>query len=1045
MSDQHEEISMSHSKLTWPLFAPLHLQDTSGTNILLPSDWVETPDDQRYDFSGKLNSTLGDFPRSIPSADMNEPGIPDSEFQRYFYNEIFMTSSELLLVANFTSNSPLMGKLFSLVETSDEKKFIFDKSPRVVQMEILELLSDIYPNTILKDAAIQDPSMDGGPCLSLQWIQIPCHDMSQSELVFDFKARSNGGNVATTSHDIYFESWILRYFVVLDPSMDGELRLRVQWTMQKPCRDMSPPDLGFVMDFHPRSNGRSVASASHDIYSERILSYMAALDSMDGELSLKVKLMQIPRHDVFPPFNPRSNEETVATRSQNCIAIPFSKETNTRKISDNKCKSMRYSISLETIEALRSMRMEDAVMKLGISKSTLKRKCRELGISNWQRPKEKKDNCSITKQTLAIKSAQGTQDPTVIDPSVSTQVLGVAGNLSLSDSARLNPPPFISVSCNAGEYLKQTARGKPEEISVIISELYTPLPVGDLPGSSVLIEALVSAARNVQATLVDQLLSMDPFHPRAMVQEANPVLKFLENCPINVVAFCEAIKNYIVTSYELALAQGDQSIGFSAVLEEARLHVESLTLKQSNLNDCVLESKSGLEHTRLEIEHYETQLADLRSRHQKERLALGEIERNLDCTTQELFDAKRSLDDLSDHLKMLEKAVDNSRNELRFSECGKEHPQCTTSLISRIATSSHLPHSEEHPFLSLPNPLSSHLPPLKIKVSSYKMKYASSLQHSLLFSSTEESSPSHIKTRGTDETNPSRFFCSPWEGGVMYKKAKAENNVTKEIEAEAKKYIFNNIWRINQLEKIKIKDYIFDEEKDPREVLVEIYIQHVNRSSMLTLKPGKWIDADIINTIVNKLTLEQVKLYPNMEMQAWYLPTYFSQIILAGNFKPQHLANSYFGAGRYTGKLSACEKVYIPFNTGNNHWLLCMINFRCKCINILDPLSTKALNQQQEEEVRTLANSLQLILKCHHVSDNIPKIDDFPIERLDWVPQQNNSHDCGLYLIKYLEERNLVSGMQYKFDSAEEREKLAMDLFLHEDNTKKHSVLRNVL
>ncbi|KAA8535760.1 hypothetical protein F0562_030738 [Nyssa sinensis] len=741
--------------------------------------------------------------------------------------------------------------------------------------------------------------------------------------------------------------------------MNGELRLQVQWTMQKLCRDMSLPNLLFVMDFNPRSNEGSVASTSHDIYSERILRYAVVLDSsVDGELCLKVKLMQIPRHDVFPPFNPRSNEGIVDTRSQNCTVISLSKETNTRKISDNRCRNKQYSISLDAIEALRSGRMKDAMMKFGISKSTLKRICRELGISNWKRPKEKKDDCSVTKQTLAIKSAQGTQDPTVINPSISTpQVLGVAVNLSLSDSARLNPPPFISVSCNAGEYLKQTARGKPKEIGVFISELYTPLPVGDLPGSSVLIEALVSAARNVQATLVDQLLSMDPFHPRAMVQEANPVLKFLENCSINVVAFREAIKNYIVTSYEFVLTQGDQSAGFSAVLEEACLRVESLTLKRSNLNDCVLESKSGLESTSLEIEHCETQLVDLRSRHQKERLALGEIERNLDCTTQELFDAKKSLDDLSDHRKMLEKVVDNARNELRFSECGKEHPQCTTSLISRIATSSHLPYSEERPFLFLPNPLSSHLPSLKIKVSPYKMKHASSLQHSLLFSSTEESSPSWIKTRVTDETNPSRFFCSPGEGGVRYKKAKAEKNVTKEIEPETKKYIFN-IWSINQLEKINIKDYIFDEEKDPREVLVEIYIQHVNCSSMLTFKPGKWIDADIINTIVGKLTLEQMKLYPNMEMQSWYLPTYFSQTILTGNFELQDLADSYFGPHRYMGKLSACEKVYIPFNTGNNHWLLCIVNFRCKCINILDPLPTKALNQQREEEVRTLANIL---------------------------------------------------------------------------------------
>ncbi|KAA8535762.1 hypothetical protein F0562_030736 [Nyssa sinensis] len=256
--------------------------------------------------------------------------------------------------------------------------------------------------------------------------------------------------------------------------MDGELCLQVQWTMQKPRRDMSPPNLLFVMDFNPRSNRGSVASTSHDIYSERILRYAAVLNSyMDGELSLQVKLMQIPRHHVFPPFNPRSNEGTVATRSQNCT-----------------------------------------ILRGAVSKSTLKRKCRELGISNWQRPKEKKDNCSITKQTLAIKSAQGTQDPIVIDPT--SQVLGVAGNLSLTDSARLNPPFFISASCNAGEYLKQTARGKPEEISVFISKLYTPLTVGDLPGSSILIEALVSATRNVQATLVDQLLSMDPFHPRAL-------------------------------------------------------------------------------------------------------------------------------------------------------------------------------------------------------------------------------------------------------------------------------------------------------------------------------------------------------------------------------------------------------------------------------------------------------------------------------------------------------------------------------------------------
>ncbi|KAA8535756.1 hypothetical protein F0562_030742 [Nyssa sinensis] len=232
-------------------------------------------------------------------------------------------------------------------------------------------------------------------------------------------------------------------------------------------------------------------------------------------------------------------------------------------------------------------------------------------------------------------SYQGIQDLTVVDPSVSThKVLGVADNLSLSDSAlsHLNPP-IISVSCNAGEHLKQTARGKPEEtpqqsIDVIISELYTPLPVGDLPRSSVMMESLVSAAR-----------------------------------------VREAIKNYVVMSYELALAQRYQSIGFSAGFEEARSRVESLIEEQSNLNACVLESKSGLESIKHEIEQSEAQLVDLRSRHQKESLALGETQRKLDCTIQELDDAKICLDGLSlsaNHLKKLEKAVEERKKPTLF-------------------------------------------------------------------------------------------------------------------------------------------------------------------------------------------------------------------------------------------------------------------------------------------------------------------------------------------------------------------------------------------
>ncbi|KAK3026503.1 hypothetical protein RJ639_041800 [Escallonia herrerae] len=87
-------------------------------------------------------------------------------------------------------------------------------------------------------------------------------------------------------------------------------------------------------------------------------------------------------------------------KKSECVTIPSGGQRRKSKFEN--------SITLEEIRQQFGKKNEDAAASLGVSRSTLKRLCRQYGINRWPSSKRNKNNCSLPKPTQMNESTQGT-------------------------------------------------------------------------------------------------------------------------------------------------------------------------------------------------------------------------------------------------------------------------------------------------------------------------------------------------------------------------------------------------------------------------------------------------------------------------------------------------------------------------------------------------------------------------------------------------------------------------------------------------------------
>ena len=144
------------------------------------------------------------------------------------------------------------------------------------------------------------------------------------------------------------------------------------------------------------------------------------------------------------------------------------------------------------------------------------------------------------------------------------------------------------------------------------------------------------------------------------------------------------------------------------------------------------------------------------------------------------------------------------------------------------------------------------------------------------------------------------------------------------------------------------------------------------------LKPKTWLESDIINyyfDILQQSTTEHYFFYT-------YLMAKLHQ---DGDYEYSNVSRWCKNVSVFTKKL-----LFIPINHKNQHWTLAVVNMERRFIVHIDSLGKKERTDIWEVLNRWLADVAR---------DRDISIDHFSFYHYESIPTQNNSYDCGMFVL----------------------------------------------
>ena len=168
--------------------------------------------------------------------------------------------------------------------------------------------------------------------------------------------------------------------------------------------------------------------------------------------------------------------------------------------------------------------------------------------------------------------------------------------------------------------------------------------------------------------------------------------------------------------------------------------------------------------------------------------------------------------------------------------------------------------------------------------------------------------------------------------------------------------------------------------------------ESLSQNSFNTLKPSVWLNDEVIN-IYSKLIITE--LQEKGEKIYCFRSDFMNQLNSEGKF-------SYEKVKRWSrhvpnGDIFELEKLFIPINIDNMHWILAVIYMQEKRIQIYDSYNSPGI---------IYLNNLIEYLKCEY-QDKKNAIGNWKNWNLvscqDDTPSQTNSYDCGVFVCMYIQ------------------------------------------
>lgn len=157
------------------------------------------------------------------------------------------------------------------------------------------------------------------------------------------------------------------------------------------------------------------------------------------------------------------------------------------------------------------------------------------------------------------------------------------------------------------------------------------------------------------------------------------------------------------------------------------------------------------------------------------------------------------------------------------------------------------------------------------------------------------------------------------------------------------------------------------------------------------LRPRTWLNDEVVNFYMAMLQERDERLSkanPN-RTTSHYFNSFFMTKLQEGN------GYSYAGVKRWSKKfdLLSKDKIFVPININNTHWTLAVVYIQKKEIHYYDSMSGSG-----RKYLQPLLNWVRDDAKDKKNVD-IDTTQWKLLDRMDYVPQQENGYDCGMFVI----------------------------------------------
>ncbi|KAH3757041.1 cysteine proteinase [Pelomyxa schiedti] len=166
---------------------------------------------------------------------------------------------------------------------------------------------------------------------------------------------------------------------------------------------------------------------------------------------------------------------------------------------------------------------------------------------------------------------------------------------------------------------------------------------------------------------------------------------------------------------------------------------------------------------------------------------------------------------------------------------------------------------------------------------------------------------------------------------------------------------------------------------------IKAFSERLTQADILTLKPGAWLNDEVINLYMEILQ-ERSRKSKDLP-HCHFFNTFFYPL----------LSRSYDRVKKWSSKVDIfnMDMLLFPIHQSGNHWCLAVINIRDKRFEYYD-----SFHSPNDRCLQLLRNLLEAEAKARHVDVDVS---GWPFYQPDTIPLQTNGSDCGVFACKFAE------------------------------------------